>query len=36
MTMLVKLEEESRELAASQRETDRRSLPRGSNRHTNN
>jgi len=42
MKMLVKLEEEVRELAASQRETDRqlqafiRSLRRGSNGHTNN
>lgn len=42
MKMLVKLEEEVRELAASQRETDRqlqafiRSLRRGSNGHANN
>jgi Xaa-Pro aminopeptidase len=42
MKMLVKLEEEVRELATSQRETDRqlqafiRSLRRGSNGHTNN
>jgi Xaa-Pro aminopeptidase len=42
MKMLVKLEEEVRELTASQRETDRqlqafiRSLRRGSNGHTNN
>jgi Xaa-Pro aminopeptidase len=42
MKMLVKLGEEVRELAASQRETDRqlqafiRSLRRGSNGHTNN
>ena len=42
MKMLVKLEEEVHELAASQRETDRqlqafiRSLRRGGNGHTNN
>ena len=42
MKLLVKLEEEVRELAASQRETDRqlqafiRSLRRGSNGHANN
>ena len=42
MKMLVKVQEELRELTASQRETDRqlqafiRSLRRGSNGHTNN